>query len=70
MAKKATNGIDQQLRDAIESSELSLFAISQGSGVAYPQVYHFAHGARDIRLGTAARLAAYLGLELAPIGRR
>ncbi len=70
-SKKAESArIDVALRNAIESSEESLYAISKGSGVAYPQVYHFAKEARDIKLQTAARLADYLGLHLVPVGRR
>jgi len=68
-AKPKTNrhspGIDQQLKAAIETSELTLNAIAVGSKVAYPVVFHFARGQRDIRLETAARLAEFLGLELA-----
>jgi hypothetical protein len=65
--KVKLGGLDDQLRAAIASSELTLHAISQGSGVSYPQVFYFAAGSRDIRLSGAAKIAAFLGLHLAPL---
>jgi hypothetical protein len=65
--KAPIKGVAEQLRSAIVESELTLHAIAQGSGVAYPQIYHFAHRARDLRLATADRLCAFLKLELRPI---
>jgi hypothetical protein len=61
--------IDQQLRDALASCGLSLNQVSVQSGIAYPPLYRFVHGtpeqgARDLRLATAAKLAAFLGMEL------
>lgn len=67
-AKPKTNrkpqGIDEQLRAAIEASGLTLNALAVGAEVAYPVVFHFARGQRDIRLETAARLCKFLRLEL------
>ena len=65
--KRQPKGIDEQLRAAIEGSELSLYAIAQASGVHYPQVHNFANAKNDIRLGTAVKLARFLGLQLVPM---
>ena len=56
--------LQDQLRQAIEDSGLTLYAISKGSGIAYPVVYRFASGERDLTLATASRLADYFGMRL------
>jgi len=53
------------LRDAINRSGESANAISRATGVPQPTITRFLAGA-DMKLSTAARLAAYLGFELRP----
>jgi hypothetical protein len=55
--------IIDQLRAAIRSAP-SVYSVAVGSGVAHPILLRFLSGERDIRLATAAKLAAYFGLEL------
>jgi plasmid maintenance system antidote protein VapI len=53
-----------QLRKAIADSGETEYAIAKGSGVSQSVVNRFVHGQRSISLDTAAKLCAYLGLEL------
>ena len=56
--------IDEQLKRAIIKSGLTAHAIAKATGVAQPGIWHFLNGTRDLRLATAAKLAAYFGMEL------
>jgi hypothetical protein len=61
--------IDSTLRKAIKASGLTHYAIGQKAGVAPSQIDRFMLPAddprhRDLRLTTAARIAAELGLVL------
>ncbi len=58
--------IEQQLREAVKRTGLSLKAISDRSGLAYCSVHGFANGYAGLTLESAARLAAFLELELRP----
>jgi len=56
--------INDQLRKAIEKDGESFYALAKRSGVNAVVISRFACGERDLRLETAAKLAAALGLEL------
>ena len=56
----------ETLKQAIEDSGLSLYRISQDSGLDYAALHRFANGERDLRLETADILVEYFGLELKP----
>jgi transcriptional regulator with XRE-family HTH domain len=56
--------IDEQLRRAMVSSEMSLRELARRAGLAPAPVQRFAKGERDIRLATAAKIAEVLGIEL------
>jgi hypothetical protein len=61
--------IDATIRRAIKASGLTHYAIGQAAGVAPSQIDRFMLPAddprhRDLRLATAARIAAALGLVL------
>ncbi len=58
--------LSEQLRQAIQSSGRTIYAVSKESGVPYPVVYRFLKGERTITLVTADKLADYFGLELRP----
>lgn len=51
------------LRAAIRKSELPLLTIAKETGVGVATLSEFMDGA-DMRLATATKVAAYLGLEL------
>jgi plasmid maintenance system antidote protein VapI len=56
--------LTDQLRDAIETSGATLYRIAKDSGVPYVVLHRFASGERQIKLDTAAKLAAYFGMRL------
>ena len=63
--------LDVSLRRAIKASGLTHYALSKAAGVQASQLDRFMMSAedprhRDLRLSSAARIAAFLGLELAP----
>lgn len=66
---KAVPNLDVALRRAVTSSGLTHYAIGKAAGVAPSQIDRFMMPRddprhRDLRLGTAAKIAAVLGLEL------
>lgn len=56
--------IAEQLRRAIEQSGKSRYRIAQESGVAEAVLSRFMSGERDLKLETANRLCAALGLQV------
>lgn len=56
--------LQDQLRQAIEDSGLTLYRIAKGSGIAYQVLHRFASGQRDLTLETASRLADYFSMRL------
>jgi hypothetical protein len=63
---KATKAqsLTQALRQAIQDSEQSLYAVAKGSDVDYATLTRFLSGERDMRLGNASKVAEYLGFHL------
>jgi ribosome-binding protein aMBF1 (putative translation factor) len=57
-------GICDQLRRAISKSGETYYALAQRSGVDAVVISRFVNSERDLRLETAEKLAAALGLEL------
>ena len=55
--------LQDQLREAVENSGLSLYRIAKGSGIAYQVLHRFANGQRDLTLETATKLADYFGMR-------
>lgn len=69
MEKK--KNIEAQLREAIKSSEMSRYKISQLSGISEASLSLFVNRKRTLTLESAAKVAEVLGLELKPIsGKR
>jgi DNA-binding phage protein len=62
---KATGRLSQALRDALRTSDKSMYQIARDAGVSQIVVSRFISGERDIRMATADRLAEALGLKLA-----
>ena len=61
---KTSPQISAVLRKAIQASEMSINALAQASGVSHPIILRFLSGERDIRLATADKLAATLGVRV------
>lgn len=63
------NMLADDLKNAIKASGLTHYAIGKAAGIRPEIVARFVSGEReDIRIGTAGKIAAVLGLELKPIG--
>ena len=61
---KKPKPIDAALKAAIKASGLTHYAIAKLAEVSPSVIDRFMAGERDLRLGTAASIAASLGLEL------
>ena len=59
-----TTGLSAALKQAIEKSGHTNYALSQLSGVSQGVLSRFTSGERDITLDTAGKIAAALGAEL------
>lgn len=55
--------IDQQLRQAIERSGLSLYRIAKDSGVRYSALFRYVNDGKELRLPNVEKLAAYFGMK-------
>lgn len=66
MPKKAMKKIpfSEQLRKAIESSELSRYRISKETGVAQSTLSQFVNGTRSMSLENIDKICELLNLEL------
>jgi hypothetical protein len=64
-----TKLIDDQLRDAVRKSGQTRYRLWQLSGVRQEQIARFLNG-QGIGIVYAAKLAAVLGLELKPKGKK
>ncbi|MHC4476565.1 MAG: helix-turn-helix transcriptional regulator [Planctomycetota bacterium] len=58
--------IEMQLKQAILGSGMSRYKLSKITGVPASVLCTFVNGKRSITIGTAAKLARALGLELRP----
>ena len=65
MVKKQTN-IEERLRQAMITSDMSRYRISKLSGVSEIVLSRFVREQRTLTLTTAAKVAAALGLDLRP----
>jgi len=63
MARKITT-LTNSLKAAIKASDMTVYQISKESGVTQAMISRFLSDERDIRLATADKLSAVLGLEL------
>ena len=61
---RAKERIADALRKAISSSDKSVYQLAKDAGVSHPIILRFMSGERDIRLATADKLAASLGVEV------
>jgi transcriptional regulator with XRE-family HTH domain len=63
-APKARHTLSGQIRDVIESRDLTLAELGQLADVDPTVIGRFLSGERDLRLATADKIAAALGLRL------
>jgi plasmid maintenance system antidote protein VapI len=56
--------LGDQLREAIEGSGWTLYRVAKTAGIKHAVVARFVSGERDLRLETASKIAATLGLKL------
>ena len=62
--KPNPSDLEAVIRDAINRSELTGYALAQKSGVDAGIISRFLSGERELRLGTASKLCEVLGLKL------
>lgn len=62
--------VSESLRREIERSGITRYRIAQDTGIAESQLSRFISGQVGLRQETIDKLAAYLGLELRPRGKR
>jgi len=65
-----TRDIQEQLRQAILTAPFLPATLARESGVSEAVISRFVNGNRSVTMGTAAKLAKVLGLELRPVNRR
>lgn len=58
------NPLSEALKRAIQESEMTVYQIAKKAHVSQIVISRFLSGERDIRMGTADKLANVLGLEL------
>jgi plasmid maintenance system antidote protein VapI len=56
--------LTSQLREAIDKSGLSLYAIAKATKTPYAAIHGFAHGQRGMTLAVANRLVELFGMKL------
>lgn len=57
----------EKMRDAIQQSGLTHYAIGKEAGIDPSVLDRFVSGERDIQLGTAAKITNVLGLALSSV---
>ena len=62
--------LSYQLREFIESRGITAYALGKDAGVDATVIGRFLAGERDLRLGTADRIAQALGLRLVEVAAR
>ena len=61
----ASGRLSKALREALRTSDKTMYQIAQDAGVSQIVISRFLSGERDIRMATADKLADALGLSLA-----
>ncbi|MFO0967476.1 MAG: helix-turn-helix transcriptional regulator [Gemmataceae bacterium] len=62
--RETAGALSEALKDAIRTSDKSMYQIAQDAGVSQIVISRFVSGERDIRMATADKLATALGLKL------
>jgi transcriptional regulator with XRE-family HTH domain len=66
MTRARRRPLADQLRQAIQESGMTLYRLSQESGVTRQQLSRFMRGERDLGLTIADKVCSVLGLDLTP----
>lgn len=69
-AARDRDELPDQLRAAIDQSQLTSYSLAEASGVAEEVIRRFRNGTRDLKLETAGRICAALQLQLELAGRK
>ena len=69
MTRKEREQLADKLKAAIAKSGMTIYKLSQASGVHRSQITRFMSGERDLGLAMAEKLCAVLGLELTFAGQ-
>lgn len=64
MAKTKRTTLSAQLREAIQSSELSMLAVARGADLDKATMSRFMNGHRGLRLDAVDKIGVLLGLRL------
>jgi transcriptional regulator with XRE-family HTH domain len=64
MGKAGRRSLAEQLRQAIEDSGITMYKLSQDSGVNRSQLSRFMRGQRDLSLAVADKFCEVLGIGL------
>jgi transcriptional regulator with XRE-family HTH domain len=63
MAKAQRCSLADQLRQAIRDSGITIYKLSQESGVHRSQLSRFLHGERDLSLAVSDKICGVLGVQ-------
>ena len=66
MRKNNTTTIVDQLKNAVQTSGITSYALAKQAGIGRAALGRFIHGERGLTLDSAAALCHVLGLELSP----
>lgn len=74
MSRRKTKGLSAHLRRVISESGLSIYKISQLTGISQPTLQRFDAGKADLTLGRADALCQFFGIKFTeaeyPKGRK
>jgi transcriptional regulator with XRE-family HTH domain len=70
MSKIENDDVEQQLRQIIRDSGLSMYKIAKISNVSFSQISYFMNGHRTLTLPAVAAICRALEYELRPIDKR
>jgi transcriptional regulator with XRE-family HTH domain len=59
--------VQEQLRQAIQGSDLTIYSLAKLTGISHQQISRFAKGQRGLTLGSFTALAAALDMQLVPV---
>ena len=68
-SREGKHTLSRQLRDVIESRGLTAYALGKQAEVDATVIGRFLSGERDLRMATADRIAAALGLRLVEVAQ-
>lgn len=68
--KRPSSALEDVLRRAVRDSGLTRYAVAREAGMDVAALLRFMSGERTLTLPSAAKLVAFLGLELRPAKRK